>query len=233
MRAAVFDVDRTLLDGMSGFLFARHLWRTGALPWRGRWRSAKAMVLYRLGLAGPEIIIAAGATCCAGLTAARTEELADAAVAATMRGRFYREALAAVAAHRERGDRVLLASGSNVFVARAIARAAGAEDAVGTDCLRSDGRLLATMAGPACYAEGKRELVSRWLAERGLTPAETIVYTDNGIDRPLLEVAGEVVAVNPDADLARLAAARGWRTERWETPVDPRYRRTGTSWPLR
>lgn len=233
MRAAIFDVDRTLLDGMSGFLFARYLWRTGAMPWAGRWRSAKAMLLYRSGLAGPEIIVEAGVTCCAGLTVPRVEQLADQAVSEVMRGRFYREGLAAIAGHRHRGDCVLLASGSNVFVAQAIARAAGANDAVGTDCRRENGLLLSHMIPPPCLGEGKREVVRRWLAARDLDPAAAVVYTDNGSDLPLLEIAGEAVAVNPDAELARAATARGWRVERWETPADERIRRSGTSWPLR
>jgi HAD superfamily hydrolase (TIGR01490 family) len=233
MRAAVFDVDRTLLDGMSGYLFARHLMRTGAMPLAGRWRSYKAVALYRLGLADMMIIVAAGATCVAGLTAARVEQLAAAAVAEAMRPRFFAEGLAAIAAHRRRGDLVLLATGSNSFVARALAHEVGADDAVGTDCERDGERLLPRMARPACVADGKKQLVLAWLAGRGVAPAEATVYTDNGIDLPLLEVVGEPVAVNADAELAAEAARRGWRAESWTTTRDAARPRSGESWPLR
>lgn len=232
-RAAVFDIDRTLLDGMSGYLFAAYLWRTGAMPRLGRWRSARALILYRLGLVSEMAIVESGVTCYAGLREIRVRELAAAAVAAAMAPRFYREGLAAVARHRERGEPVLLATGSSVFLAQAIAAHVGADDGIGTDSLRRDGRLQPVMKKPACVAEGKKILVSDWLAAKSLTPAEAIVYTDNGIDLPLLEIVGEVVAVNPDAQLAAQAARRGWRVEQWVTPVDGRRRRSGTRWPLK
>jgi HAD superfamily hydrolase (TIGR01490 family) len=232
MRAAIFDVDRTLLDGMSGYLFARHLFRTGAMPLAGRWRSLKAVALYRLRLADAMIIVEAGVTCCAGLTAARVDQLADEAVA-TMRGRFYAEALATIADHRRRGDLVLLATGSSAFVARALARAVGADDGVGTDCARRGEILLPKMTDPPCVAEGKKQLVLAWLAARGVPPADAVSYTDNGIDIPLLEAIGEAVAVNADAQLLPHARRRQWRVVAWTTKLDAARPRSGESWPLR
>jgi len=232
-RAAIFDIDRTLLDGMSGYFFAAYLWRTGAMPWAGRWRSARALLAYRLGLATEMAIVESGVTCYAGLRENRVRELAEAAVAGTMASRFYREGLAAVARHQEQGDPVLLATGSSVFLAQAIAAHVGADDGIGTDSLRREGRLQAVMKRPACVAEGKKTLVLDWLAARNIDARDAVVYTDNGIDIPLLEVVGEVVAVNPDPQLAAHAAQRGWRAEQWVTPIDGNHRRSGTRWPLK
>jgi len=116
---------------------------------------------------------------------------------------------------------------------RALAHEVGADDAVGTDCERDGERLLPRMARPACVADGKKQLVLAWLAGRGVAPAEATVYTDNGIDLPLLEVVGEPVAVNADAELAAEAARRGWRAESWTTTRDAARPRSGESWPLR
>lgn len=233
MGAVVFDIDRTLLDGMSGYLFASHLLRTGKMPLAGRWRAFRAMALYNLGLAGPMAIVEAGVTCYAGLTVAQVEKLAERAVRKRMADRLYVEAKERVQKHVGAGDQVLLATGSSVFIAQAMARLLGARAGVGTDSLRDGDRLLPVMADPPCVAEGKRELVERWLNDVGLTLAETILYTDNGIDIPLAEVVGRTVAVNPDEQLAEFARERGLPVEHWTTPSNPRYRRTGTSWPLR
>ena len=233
MRAAVFDVDRTLLDGMSGYLFASHLWRTGAMPLAGRLRTARAMVLYRLGLAGELIIVEAGVTCYAGLTATRVAELADRAVREVMQPRLYVEAIQAVKERVAAGDRVVFATGSSVFIAQALARLLGAHDGVGTDSERDGERLLPKMKWPPCAAEGKRELVLQWLARDGIAAQDATLYTDNGIDRPLIEAVGQTIAVNPDPDLARLAQERSLPVVHWTTPSDPGYKRTGTSWPLK
>jgi putative phosphoserine phosphatase/1-acylglycerol-3-phosphate O-acyltransferase len=233
MRAAVFDVDRTLLDGMSGYLFATHLWRTGAMPLAGRLRTVRAMALYRLGLAHELIIVEAGVTCYAGLTAARVDELADRAVREVMQQRLYVEAIRAVRERLAAGDRVAFATGSSVFIARALVRLLGAHEGIGTDSERDGERLLPKMKWPPCAKEGKRELVRQWLEREGIDPVDATLYTDNGIDQPLIELVGGAIAVNPDADLARLAQERGLPVVHWTTPSDPTYKRTGTSWPLK
>jgi len=233
MRAIIFDVDRTLLDGMSGYLFAAYLWRTGAMPWAGRLRSGWAMVRYRTGLSDEMAIVEAGVTCYAGLTVDRVRELAAQAVTATMIGRVYREALETVKKHVDAGDRVLLATGSSVFLAEALARHVGAHIGIGTDSERNGDKLLPVMSKPPCVREGKLELVQRRLADEGLELAEALVYTDNGIDIPLIEMVGDAVAVNPDVFLARYASERGLPVERWTTPCDGNHRHTGTSWPLK
>jgi HAD superfamily hydrolase (TIGR01490 family) len=233
MRAAIFDVDRTLLDGMSGYLFSRHLIEQRAMPLGRVIHSLRALVAYRLGWADAMAIVEAGATCLAGLTTERAVELADRTVDRVLRPRFFTEGLAAVDAHRAAGDAVVLASGSNTFLIQAIARAIGASDAIGSGSRVEGGRLLPEMTQPACAFEGKRDLVLAWLAARDFDPADAVCYTDNGIDIPLIEAVGEAVAVNPDRELAAYAARRGLAVRRWETPVDPGRSRSGSSFPIK
>ncbi|MDP8224189.1 MAG: HAD-IB family hydrolase [Candidatus Lernaella stagnicola] len=232
-RAAVFDVDRTLLDGMSGYLFSAYLIRRREMPWRRVLHSVRALAAYRFHLATQDAIVEAGATCLAGLNVATATRLADEAVAAVIAPRLFREALAAVERHRTAGDWVLLASGSNAILIAAIARYVGAHAAVGTDCRRDNGRLLPQMAQPPCVEEGKRTLVLARLAAEGITPENAICYTDNGIDIPLVREVGAAVAVNPDRHLAAYAREHGLPIEHWREPVDPRRTRSGTSWPLK
>jgi phosphoserine phosphatase len=178
-------------------------------------------------------IVEAGVSCCAGLNAGDVERLADEAVAATMRPRIYHAALSAIAERRARGELTLLATGSNGFVARALARAVGAHDGIGTEGRRVGERLTAEMILPACVGEGKKTLVLAWLAAHGVEPENATAYTDNGIDIPLLDAVGEAIAVNADAELAAYATRRGLRVERWVTPLDSNHRRSGESWPLK
>ena len=150
-----------------------------------------------------------------------------------MADRLYVEALAAVREHVAAGDKVALATGSSVFLAEALATRVGAHVGIGTDSLRDGETLLPIMAVPPCVAEGKRELVGRWLAAEGFAFDDALVYTDNGIDIPLLEVVGDAVAVNPDEELARYAGRRGLPIRRWTQPQNQNHKRSGTSWPLK
>lgn len=233
MRPIIFDIDRTLLDGMSGYLFAAWLMRTRTMPAAGVLRSLRAVALYRLGLKSELAIVEAGVTCYAGLSPARVDALAERAVREVLAPRLYREALAQIDEHLAAGDTVLLATGSSEFIARALARTVGAHDGVGTASPIDNGRLKPVMTEPPCLAEGKRDLVLAWLARRGFSPGDALVYTDNGIDIPLIEAVGEAIAVNPDPDLAAYAATHALPVLHWRTPADPNYRRTGTRWPLK
>ena len=61
----------------------------------------------------------------------------------------------------------------------------------------------------------------RWrffeLAEReGLDLALSYAYSDSESDLPMLRAVGHPVAVNPDTELARVAAQEGWETVRFD-----------------
>jgi phosphoserine phosphatase len=51
-----------------------------------------------------------------------------------------------------------------------------------------------------------RELAAR----EGIDLARSTAYSDSHTDLPFLEAVGHPVAVNPDRELRRLAAERGW-----------------------
>jgi phosphoserine phosphatase len=51
-----------------------------------------------------------------------------------------------------------------------------------------------------------RELAAREQIDLG----ESTAYSDSHTDLPFLEAVGHPVAVNPDRELRRLAADRGW-----------------------
>jgi len=65
------------------------------------------------------------------------------------------------------------------------------------------------------YGEGKARAVGAWAAERGVALSDCVFYSDSMSDRPLLDLVGEPVAVNPDPRLAAHALRQGWRVEDW------------------
>ena len=233
MPAVVFDVDRTLVDGMTGFAYSRHLLRRAGLsPW-AKARIAWAVGRYRLRLAPEEAIVEIGVTAYAGKSAADLDRWAAECVREELAGRCYAEALERIRLHREAGDHVLLASGSSDFVVRALAREVGAAGAVATRAEVENGISTRRIAYPLCYLDGKLTLAREYLEARGFSLAGATAYTDNLADLPLLERARRPVVVNPRDELERIARERGWPVERWTTPADPRRRHTGTSFPLR
>lgn len=233
-RAAVFDVDRTLIDGMTGFVFSRYLLRHANLSAWAKLRIASAVFRYRTRLSPEEVIVEIGVTVYAGKSVDDLKRWAAACVKEELAGRCYVEALERIAKHREAGDHVLLASGSSEFIVGALAEHVGAHGFVATAAHTNSGRGTRRVKVPLCYKEGKLELVREYLKARGLSLSESTVYTDNAMDLSLLVEVNEPVAVNArEPELIRAVEQNGWRSETWNTPVNPNHTVTGTSFPIR
>ena len=125
-------------------------------------------------------------------------------------------ALAAIARDKAEGRRVVMATASYRFYARAIAEKLGFDDTIGTNSILGlDARVHAKIDGVNCYGPAKLQMIEAWLAEHGLTRAHVRFYSDHASDAPVFEWADEPVAVNPHDRLARLASERGWPVVDW------------------
>jgi phosphoserine phosphatase len=69
---------------------------------------------------------------------------------------------------------------------------------------------------PFVYREGKVEAMRAFAAQHDVDLAASWAYSDSASDLPMLRAVGRPVAVNPDAELARVAAEEGWRVMRFE-----------------
>ena len=122
----------------------------------------------------------------------------------------------AIARDKAEGRRVVMATASYRFYARAIAERLGFDDCIGTGTLLGlDDRVHAKIDGENCYGPVKLRMIEKWLAAEGLTRAHVRFYSDHASDAPVFEWADEPVAVNPHDRLLVLAGQRGWEIVDW------------------
>ena len=124
------------------------------------------------------------------------------------------EALDLIREHREAGRRVFIVSASPEEIVAPLAHHLGVHEAIATraeidDHGRYTGRVDFYSYGPH-KAEAMREIA----ATRGIDLDASYAYSDSATDIPMLEAVGHPVAVNPDRELARVAAEREWEV-RW------------------
>ena len=91
-----------------------------------------------------------------------------------------------------------------------LAIALGMTGGIGTVGEVDNGVYTGRLAGPFCYGEGKAEAITSLAAQRNIDLATSWSYSDSMSDVPMMELVGNAVAVNPDAQLAALARSRGW-----------------------
>ena len=125
-------------------------------------------------------------------------------------------ALAALAAHRARGERCILCTASWQHVAACARRQLGLDGAIcSVITVGPDDRFTGGVVN--AYGEAKLERTLEWAASEGVDLANCTFYTDSYTDAKLMEAVGTPVAVCPDRRLAALAARAGWRVEDWGT----------------
>lgn len=126
---------------------------------------------------------------------------------------YWREDILAIARkHKEHGDFVVLVSGGPLPLVAYIARKIGADVAVGTRVEIVDGIYTGKSILPVCIGIHKRSLALQALEERQIAVdlSKSYAYADSKTDIPLLEMAGNPVAVYPRKELEEYALTKNW-----------------------
>ncbi len=225
--AAFFDLDRTLLRRASALALAGTFRERGLISRSQLAKAAAWQLLFVLRGASHEMVRRAaedGLVLLRGFTPDEMRNLVADAMEPVLKPLVYAEPLHLVEQHRERGEPVYIVSATLQEIVEGIADELGFDGALGTVCEVRDGAYTGK-ALRALHAENKAGCV-RELAERhGYDLAECTAYSDSHTDLPFLEEVGKPVVVNPDRELRRIAAARGWPVLEFSGAAYPHARR--------
>ena len=221
-RVAMYDMDRTITRSgtYSGFLMhvarRRQQWRLLLLPLVGLAGAAYSLRLIdRSRLKAINLRLLVGKRFRRTEIAPLAESYADKVVA---RG-LHSAALEQIAADREAGYRLLLATATFHLYVDAIAERLGMDDVLATQLDEPDGadHIHARLAGDNCYGEAKFARIDGWMAANDITRDSTHIraYSDHVSDHPMLHFADEAVATTPSRKLKLLAPKMGWQVVDW------------------
>jgi HAD superfamily hydrolase (TIGR01490 family) len=212
--AAIFDVDNTLLPGeASEVRFFRYLWRLKIVGWREISRSAWWLARHlpacslqplrerKLYLAGKsaEEIESLGETYCR-----------DALIPA-----LSRDGLAVLDRHRLAGHHIVFVTGAPDFLIAPIARLLDVSTMFAATLERIGQTYSGALSCPLPYGPGKRELVLKLAADRGLDLSASFGYGDSPGDEDILQLVGHPLVVNPIRGMGRIARRRRWSVTNW------------------
>jgi HAD superfamily hydrolase (TIGR01490 family) len=217
--AAFFDLDRTLMAGSSGLPFARAARRVGMISRREMARWGLAQVRFRLRGATEEasaLVLAEVREVLRGVPESVVARMAPEALAAIL-PRIYPQMLDEVYSHQDAGRPTFIISAAGNGIVELLARVLAMSGGIGTRyAVDGEGRFTGELDGPFMYGEGKVEAMRSFGEAHEIDLAESWAYSDSASDLPMLRVVGNPVAVNPDAELARVAGEEGWRVVTFE-----------------
>jgi putative phosphoserine phosphatase / 1-acylglycerol-3-phosphate O-acyltransferase len=217
--AAFFDLDRTLLAGGSGPVFAATFERLGVstphIP-------GQDLLFKFFDLFGESYIVMqfarAAASRAKGLDRAMVQASAEIA-ADELLAKVQPYAHEVLARHRAAGDLLVLATTSPFDLVSPFARRLGFDAVVATRYAEQEGIYTGEIDGRFVWGPGKLAAVKLWAKANVVDLATSSAYSDSVFDAPMLGAVGNPVAVNPDARLRVLAAARRWPVRSLNAPV--------------
>ena len=213
-RLALFDLDHTLLDGDSDVLWCDFLIERGLLDRDEFGARNEAMERdYKAGTVSAQAFCNFYVSTLTGRTRDGWAPLCDAFLAQVVAPRLWPAGRALVRKHQRAGDLVVMTTATNRVITERTAAHLGVQHLLATECeADASGVFTGRTAGELNMREGKRLRLEAWLAGRGLALSglASTLYSDSINDLPLLSAVQQPVAVDPDEQLAAVAATRGW-----------------------
>ncbi len=224
--AAFFDLDKTIIARSSSHAFSKPFQAGGLISRRAMLRSAYSQFVYLVGGADHdqmEKMRQFMSQLVAGWDVANVREIVAETLHHIVDPIVYDEAVSLMEEHRALGRDVIVVSASGAEVVGPIGAMLGADDVIATQLEIVDGKYTGTIEYYA-YAEEKARAIRALADERGYDLERSFAYSDSVTDVPMLEAVGHPHAVNPDKELRRIAADRGWPILVFTRPVALRSR---------
>ena len=214
--AAFFDLDNTLIDANSAWLWTLHERKLGNVTLLQQARVALWLGLYRLSVVDMETALDAAIRHYRGTHEETLDRRTREWFHEEVVGRLRPGAADALDEHRAQRHQLVLLTTASSFEAAEATRVWKLDgwlaNAFPTD---EAGRLTGQVSRPVCYGPGKVAHAEQWASEHDLALEDCYFYTDSYSDLPMLERVGSPRVVNPDLRLQRAARRRGWPVLDW------------------
>jgi HAD superfamily hydrolase (TIGR01490 family) len=216
--AAFFDLDKTLMEGSSAFHFARASYKAGQLSRRQLARDVRDNVRFRLQGSTDEATDALRKRVYEAIAGKRVVDLARLTpqILAGILPRVYPQMLDVAYRHQDAGRPVYIVTAASQEIAELLAHVLVFDGGIGARSEVRNGVYTGRPDGPFTYRDGKAEAIRQIASEQGYDLADSWAYSDSESDLPMLRAVGHPVAVNPDAELARVARDEGWEIMRFD-----------------
>lgn len=227
MRAAFFDLDKTVIARASVVAFGGPLRRRGLVNRRTVARAVFGQLLFLWFGADEEKmskIRESMLEVSAGWDRDEVRAIVEETLTDVIEPLIYAEAQSLIALHRAAGDRIWLVSSAPSEIVEPLAAMLGVDGAIASKAEIDDqGRYTGKIEFYA-QGEGKAAAIRALAESHHLDLDESSAYSDSVTDLPMLETVGHPFAVNPDRALAKEAKERGWEILQFSNPVRLRDR---------
>lgn len=211
MALAIFDLDNTLLNGDSDYLWGEFLARQGHVDGESyRKENQRFYDEYVDGTLDIYEFLEFSLAPLSKIDMAELAELHYRYMDECIRPLITTQSRALIEKHNEQNDTLLIITATNLFITEPIAEELGIPNILATDPEMIDNRYTGKVYGTPCFREGKVERLKAWLEKTGFNLTDSYFYSDSHNDIPLLETVSKSIAVDPDEKLRSHAEMKDW-----------------------
>ena len=211
MSLAIFDLDHTLLDGDSDYLWGEYMVEHGIVDADSyKARNEEFFQQYQAGTLDNDVYLEFALE---PLTQHSLDDLY--AWRADFIDRWIKPIIFPGAAnllqkHRDNGDTLLIISATHLFVTEPVADLLQVDHLLSTEPEIVNNRYTGRFVGTPTFREGKVTVLKQWMEANQVSLAGSHFYSDSMNDLALLESVETAITVDPDDQLKAIAKARGW-----------------------
>ena len=212
MTLAIFDLDHTLINGDSDYLWGEYMVETGIVNEQEyRARNEEFYRDYQRGTLDNDRYLEFALEPLTHYTIEELHAWREDYVDTWIKPIIAPGTGKLLDSHRSRGHELLIISATNLFVSEPIARILGVRTILATAPEIIDNRYTGRFIGTPTYQEGKVTVLKEWLNESNHDLDGSYFYSDSINDISLLELVDIPVAVNPEEELKAIAQTRNWK----------------------
>lgn len=213
---AFFDLDRTIINAVSGTELAKRAWKQGLMKVPDLIHALYLSAVYKLGIKNPLRIVNKMTEWVKGLPEETLEKICIEVYNEVLLPSLHQEAIPEFKMHKENGAKIVILSSSLEPICNPIAEHLGLDDILCSKLESVNGLLTGRPSGKLCFGEEKLTRLRAYCEKNNTTPGESWYYGDANTDLPALNIVGHPVCVNPERKLARTARKKGWKIYYWD-----------------
>ncbi len=211
MSLAIFDLDHTLLDGDSDYLWGEYMVEHGIVDADlYKSRNEEFFQQYQAGTLDNDVYLEFALE---PLTRHSLDDLyawrAD-FIDRWIKPIIFPGASELLQKHRDHGDTLLIISATHLFVTEPVAELLQVDHLLSTEPEIINNRYTGRFVGTPTFREGKVTVLKQWMEDNQVNLAGSHFYSDSMNDLALLESVETAITVDPDDQLKAIAEARGW-----------------------
>ena len=150
-----------------------------------------------------------------GLKAADVKQLADEQFETYGRSKLFPTAFDCIREHQNRGDLIVLVTGSLDFIVQPLADYLQADAALTVQLEEAHGKFTGELTTLPLSEAEKVRAIQTFVEQHNVDLAASYAYGDSRADLPMLQCVGNPIVVNPSKGLRQVAIESGWEISEW------------------